>query len=459
MSVAVGLAETTLTVAAGETVGCTVRVRNTAEVVDQFTLDVVGDAASWAEIEPKTMNLLPGTEEEARVTFKPPRSSAVPAGEVAFGIRVRGQEDPQGSVVEEGTVTVAPFVEVAADLVPRTSTGRRSGTHQLVVDNTGNTETTVEILPADPDRLLDFRVRPAAPVLRPGTATFVQLRVRPKKRFLLGPDKNLPFQVAVTRPAAEPITSDGMLVQRSLLPAWSPKLVLVVIAATVAVLALWFAVLKPTVQSTAKQAAKVQTEELSQEVAEVRTQASEAAEKADKVDQAVNGTSPSPSPSAGASGSASPSPSGSPRASRSPSPSPRPAGREGAGTLENADPETAADFRVATNAAPTSNDFALSSYRPADGRVLWVTDIVLQNPHGDAGVLQVRRGGTVLLETGLNNFRDLDYHFVQPLRFTADQPVIVAVRCTNPGTTACTPAAYFAGQLVAAPSPSPAGDR
>ncbi|WFE96173.1 hypothetical protein [Micromonospora sp. WMMD987] len=446
MSVAVGLVETDLTVAAGGTVGCTVRVRNTAAVVDQFTLDVVGDAASWAEVEPATMNLLPGTEQEARVTFTPPRASTVPAGSVDFGVRVRGREDPEGSVVEEGTVTVLPFVELATELVPRTSQARRAARHQLVIDNTGNVETTVEVLPADPDRLLSFRVLPAAPVLRPGTATFVKLRVRPRKRFLLGPDRNLPFQVAVTRPDADPITSDGLLVQRSVLPAWSPRVVLVAAAAAVALVGLWFAVLKPTVQSTAKEAAKVETKELSQEVAEVKTQASEAAqtaEKAEKVASVAAGASPKPS--------ASPSPTAGSGNGKGP-------GSQG-GTLDNADPETAADFRVATSASPTtSNEFTLSTYKPADKKVLWVTDIVLQNPHGDAGLLQVRRGDTVLLETGLNNFRDLDYHFVQPLRFSAGQPVTVAVKCANPGTTACTPAAYFAGQLVpvvSTPSPSP----
>lgn len=448
MSVAVGLVETDLTVAAGGTVGCTVRVRNTAAVVDQFTLDVVGDAAPWAEVEPATMNLLPGTEQEARVTFTPPRAATVPAGSVDFGVRVRGREDPEGSVVEEGTVTVLPFVELATELVPRTSQARRGARHQLVIDNTGNVESTVEVLPADPDRLLTFRVLPAAPVLRPGTATFVKLRVRPRRRFLLGPDRNLPFQVAVTRPDAEPITSDGLLVQRSLLPAWSPRVVLVAAAVAVALVGLWFAVLKPTVQSTAKEAAKVETKELSQEVAEVKTQASEAAqtaEKAEKVASDAAGVAPKPS--------ASPSPTtGTAKGNGS--------GSQG-GTLDNADPETAADFRVATSASPTtSNEFTLSTYRPAEKKVLWVTDIVLQNPHGDAGLLQVRRGDTVLLETGLNNFRDLDYHFVQPLRFSAGQPVTVAVKCANPGTTACTPAAYFAGQIVpVAPTPSPSPSR
>lgn len=443
MSVAVGLAETDLTVAPGDEAGCTVRVRNTAQVVDQFTLDVVGDAAPWARVEPATMNLLPGTEQEARVTFAPPRNASAPAGEVVFGVRIRGRENPDGSVVEEGRVTVLPFVELATELVPRTSHARRTGRHQLVVDNTGNTDCPVEIMPADPDRLLRFRVRPVAPILRPGTATFVKLRVRPRRRFLLGPDRNLPFQVAVIRPDAEPLTSDGMLVQRAVLPAWSPRVLLVAIAVSIALVALWFAVLKPTVQSTAKQAAEVQTQQLSQQVAEVKTQASEAAQTAEKAEKTATEVA-----------------AGKPKPSAAPKPSVA-AKDAGDGTLQNADPKTATDFRVAIKASPTTSDaFTLSEYKPADKKVLWVTDIVLQNPYGDAGVLQVRRGDAVLLETGLNNFRDLDYHFVQPLRFSTEQPVTIAVKCANPGTAACTPAVYFAGQLVPVPpSPTPSASR
>ncbi len=46
---------------------------------------------------------------------------------------------------------------------------------------------------------------------------------------------------------------------------------------------------------------------------------------------------------------------------------------------------------------------------------------------------------------GLGNFRDLDYHFVAPIVFTAGQKLVLAADCTSPG---CTPGAYFAGFLL-----------
>lgn len=73
-----------------------------------------------------------------------------------------------------------------------------------------------------------------------------------------------------------------------------------------------------------------------------------------------------------------------------------------------------------------------------------VRDLVLENPSGDVGLLQIRRGNAVLLSFGLQNFRDMDYHFVQPIVFPSGTPVVVAVSCQNTGKL-CTPAVYFSG--------------
>ncbi|MDQ3029804.1 MAG: hypothetical protein M3R09_07225 [Actinomycetota bacterium] len=90
---------------------------------------------------------------------------------------------------------------------------------------------------------------------------------------------------------------------------------------------------------------------------------------------------------------------------------------------------------------------------------------MLQNPFGDSGILriirEVSREGedpeqTVLLEVGLNNFRDLDYHFVQPLRFQPGETIVLAVNCQTPPPRArCTPSASFSGRIDVAPPPPP----
>ena len=65
MTVIAAIEPAVLTVEPGGTVTATIRVRNQGSVVDQFDLSVLGDAQSWATIEPANLRLFPRTEGEA----------------------------------------------------------------------------------------------------------------------------------------------------------------------------------------------------------------------------------------------------------------------------------------------------------------------------------------------------------------------------------------------------------
>src|SRR5882762_9595920 len=129
----------------GNVVECPAVIRNTGEVVDQFTMDVVGASHDWTEVTPPIVNLMPGAEAEVVVRFAPPRSPYVAAGTVPLGVRALSREDPQGSVVVEGTIEVAPFAELEMELLPRTSQCRRRARHQVAVDNKGNQPVIVDL--------------------------------------------------------------------------------------------------------------------------------------------------------------------------------------------------------------------------------------------------------------------------------------------------------------------------
>ena len=96
------------------------------------------------------------------------------------------------------------------------------------------------------------------------------------------------------------------------------------------------------------------------------------------------------------------------------------------------------------------------SYPLPDGQVFSLTDIFLQNPDGDSGRLRVQRGKTTILSLRLENFRDLDYHFVTPIALSSGQAFTMKVSCENqaqpaaggqPGQAAkdCTPGIYASG--------------
>jgi len=413
-----------------------IRIRNTGAVVDQFELDVVGDAASWAHVEPPFVNLMPGEEGSARLVFAPPRSSRVIAGPVPFALRVMSREDTAGSSIEEAVVTVGPFSQVAADLVPRTSYGRFAGRHQLALDNLGNHPELISVVATDPDRLLKLKVDPPSTTVEPGTAMFVKIKAKPKKTFWLGPSKTIPFQVVVTGEDAGQSTTQGSMLQQAILPAWFFKAIAFLIVIAIALAALWFAFLKPAVESTAEAVVKDRTGDLvaaveegnsiAQQANEQSKQAAEDAAAAQKATQTSKQTVK--------------------RVERLET-----AVETGGGGTAILDLSKATDFRITTGAAPGAGVVDFPHDVP-DGKIIWVSDIVLQNPNGDTGTLEIRRGSDTLFDFGLANFRDLDYHLIQPIGFTSDQDVIVRVICKN-SDGSCTPSVYFTGRMTDEPKP------
>lgn len=413
-----------LEVAPGAEVEATIRVRNTGAVVDEFTLDAVGTAHPWAEFEPPSLSLFPGAEGTATVTFRPPRESTTPAGRTPFAIRVESREDPAGSVAEEGVLVVEAYADVFVELIPRTGRGRRRARFNVAIDNRGNTALAAALSAVDPDDQMVFAMRPAAVDAPAGTAAFSVLDARPRKTFLRGPAVTRPFVVKVTPEAdgSEPATGDATLVHEAIIPKWLPR-ALAGLAMAVAVLAvLWLALLKPEVKSTATVAAQ---EAVAAPLAEASKQI------ADLAMATGNSVPPPIDPAATTSTTAT-------TATTTPPT-----------TVPPVKPGEPTDGRLAPSGSSQT-----ASYTVPSGKVLSVTDLVLENPAGDSGTLQVQRGTTTLLLLRLDNFRDLDYHFVTPVTFSAGQVLTIRVTCANgPVNTGgaaaapapCTPALYFNG--------------
>lgn len=438
----------TVTVEPGQDTSCELKVRNSGDVVDQFTLDVVGDAEGWTVVEPKHINLLPSDEATVRVTFSPPRSSDVRAGPVSFGVRVRSREEPQTSFVEEGEVEVARFVEIGAELVPATRRGRRRAKYQLLVDNFGNVPTEVELSAVYEDEVIDVVLDHSLLTTQPGTATAVKAKVVPNRRFLRGEPKSHPFQVVV-RPLdgddqLEPHSADAVMVQKPLLAKWLLKAILIAVAGVIALVVAWFALLKPAVETAAKEQAELEVAEAGEAAAQANEAASAANEAASKANAAAGDSTGGGADAEGA-------------------------GADGSGSGSGADGtagaagSTPVSFRIqAQSPAVTDGAFERFRYVAPDGQTIDIGDVVLQNPRADSGFIRISIGDDIVLEVGLANFRDLDYHYVVPLHVDPDQPVVLSVNCVAPGSggSACSPSASFSGRLgkpVPTTSPAPAG--
>jgi hypothetical protein len=409
----------------GQSVTIAVKVRNTGSVVDEFALDVLGDAAGWAACDPPTINLFPGAEGEARAIFSPPRAASTPSGVVPFGLRARSREDPAGSAVEEGSVQVGSFMDPHAELVPRTSRGSGSGTHELAVDNRGNTRLAAEVEAVDADQQLTFDVNPPAVVVEPGMAGFAKVRVRPAKRFWRGQPKTRPFQLFVKPEGGLPIQLDGTLLQESVLPPWFLKALLALVALVIALVLIWLLLLKPTIESAASEA-------VASPIAELASNVNEALEEAGL-----------PTMDAG-DGNGDDEPTDAPPTDAPPTDAP-PSG-ESAPPTSSAPPVTPDPGVVIPGlGSPIDGTLDRGNDTVAFDGTAFLTDFLFSNPNGREGAVVVLRNGTPLMRLRLENFRDYDIHFVTPIVIGPRDRLSLSLACepANP----CEPAVLYSGYL------------
>jgi len=387
MGATASLEERAASVQPGSEAVIKLRVENSGRVVDQFELTVLGDAAAWTVVEPPVLPIFPGQSATATIHFRPPRTAGTLAGGIPFGIRVGSHEDPGGSTVEEGVVTVGSFTDTAADLVPKNSRGQRSATHELALDNRGNALVHAAFTAIDPNGSLRFQFQPPEVDVNPGRAAFARLRVRPNSGFMTGPPRSHPFQVQVAPAGEKPILIDASMIQEPLFAPWMRTVALGLVGLIIAGALLWFLAIKPGIESTAKAAVKDPLAQQSAAIAQLQ--------------QKTGGGGGQPTPSA--------------------SPGPGTGGSNSSTGFS----------RRLTGASP--------SYKVPAATTLFVTDIIFQNPNGESGQITLQRDGGALLVEDLQNFRDLDFHFVTPITANAGQTLNLSSNCS----TTCPNAAVY----------------
>ncbi|MFJ8628377.1 hydrolytic protein [Kitasatospora sp. NPDC093550] len=450
-----------LTVAPGGVATTTLTVRNDLDIVEAYTLEVVGDCAPWTTVEPARISLYPGTSETVTVRLAPPRSSAARAGEFPLGIRVLPTERADLVTVPEATVTVTPFHELQAALAPRRRRGWLRGRYRTSVRNLGNAPGTVALTPGQAGEDLRFRITPERLRLEPGESAELRVQARARKLIWFGKPASWPFEVAVgplqgtdgkgsdgkgpdgagtdgtagkgpeaagaggrsgspggggaaesapTAPlaAAQRPVLDAEFLQLPILPKW----LLALLAALIALLLAWFALVRPAVRSSAKQAAE-------------KVVAQQSATPAPPAATPEAGGSATPgSGNAGSGGQAKP---GSGQASPG-------SGGRGSGGL--AVPGTGQQSSATIDVQTAGGASAVGSYQVPHGKVFDITDLVVANFQGDQGLVTITAGNQTITTIALETFRNQDYHWVTPIQVGEDQSVTASVTCETPGTPA-----------------------
>lgn len=220
MSLWTSLEPASATVDPGGSTRVRLRLRNTGDLVDEYRFEPVGDTAPWAVVEPATLRLYPGTTGTVDLTFAPPRTPDATAGPHPYAVRITPTEHPEATTVPEGVLTLTPFTEVRAELVPPTVRGRFRGRPRLAVDNLGNTEVTASLGGHDNGDQLSYVLEPANVRIAPGRAAFVKATLKPRHLIWFGARQERRYTLDVVRSGTAPLPVEGTYVQRGLLPRW-----------------------------------------------------------------------------------------------------------------------------------------------------------------------------------------------------------------------------------------------
>ncbi|MEV7291413.1 hydrolytic protein [Streptomyces microflavus] len=424
----------TVTVSPGGTATTTLTVRNDSDIVEAYTLEVVGDCAAWSTVEPARVSLYPGTSETVTLTFAPPRSHEVKAGETPLAVRVLPAEHPESVVVPEGTVTVEPFHELRTELEPRRRRGWLGARFRTAVQNQGNTPVDVAFTGRQAGEELRLGFTPGQKRLEPSESAEIRLKVRAAKLIWFGEPVTWPFEVEAAEAAGtadeakaegkepvrpettrpEPVRPEpvpGEFLQLPVLPKW----LLIVLAALLALLIAWFALVRPAVKSTAKQAA---TEAAQEEAA--RGEQQQGSTTPGGADNPGGSQGQGTGPDAGT-------PGGNGGSGTGPGTGTGPGGTGSGGTQQSS---ATIDVETETGAEKEG------TYKVPAGKVFGITDIVVANFQGDEGVLTISFGERKITTIALETFRNQDYHWVTPIQIPENATVTAAVTCAKPGTPA-----------------------
>jgi hypothetical protein len=229
--VEISLSPNQLSVEPGQEGSCQVRVRNSGTIVEQFSLELVGDDEAWAVVEPATLNVYPGTDMSATLRLRPPRTSGTLAGNHRFVVRATSTNNPSVTAEAGLVVDVSVSQAMSAELDPQNSRARwwwRPTLHALKVRNRGNALLAATITASDPEHALSFRLIPGLVRVAPGVEEVAQIRVRPRRPLWLGAPRVNSFSLEVVGEGREGAYVDGQdgarvegqLSQFPLIPRW-----------------------------------------------------------------------------------------------------------------------------------------------------------------------------------------------------------------------------------------------
>ncbi len=416
VSVQVWFAQDEISVQPGESTSLSLAVENVGDHTESYTVIPAGLSAAWTTVTRPNITLFGGSRDVIEVVIRPPAIHTTTAGPTAVAVRVIPQGEPDDAVVAETIATVTPFDDRRITALQPLQRGRRRATFEFMVENHGNNLASCRLHLVDPSDRVDGSFDPPAVGVAPGSASLVRLKLSAQRSFFRRSERQLDFEIEATEQDHAPASGRATLIQPPTIPAGSLLKALAALAVLLAVIASWFAVVKPAIDDAA-------TDAVDERILEIAA-----------VDESENGTG------------------GSDDATAATTPIAAPATvPETPEVIVEADPGDPVSYRIAVDVG-INQDRSDSISIPPDSRYL-LTDVVFQNTNGDIGTAQLLRNGDVLYEIDLGAMNSANEFQprVTPIPFEPNDNLVLAVSCLAAGKTSgtgCEIAVLLGGRIV-----------
>jgi len=213
-----------LAVDPGSSMTTTIVLLNQGVVVDHFLVSVGGIPAHWIPSHPAPIQLMPGQQQEIKLTIQPPRDHQSQAGRYPITIRVSSQDNPSEIAEAKSTLTVAAYSQFTSELHPkRLKAGKNS---RITVNNQGNTRETFTFNFQDRAAELAFKPRQAQLEVPGGQMAVAEFHAAPRKRRWFGRQQSHSFTVKVAPSKGESQKQSGEVLSQGLIPMWVPPLLI-----------------------------------------------------------------------------------------------------------------------------------------------------------------------------------------------------------------------------------------
>jgi hypothetical protein len=385
-------------------------IRNIGPSPENFSLIATGLAQAWMLVEPASVALPPGSFETVRVTLRPPRSWAIGAGPTPFGVRVVPYGGIDEVTIADGVVTVLGFDDRRLHLAQPVQRSRRRAEYDLIVENNGNSQASCRLVLLDGTGRVTGKFQPPSVGVDPGMSQPSRLTLVARRRRWRK-SRSLQFFVQATQDGHPSIEVGGTLLQEPLIAARAIVRVAALGAAAAIVVGGWFGLVKPAIDDAAERAVA-------------------------KAGLPALPTDPSLTTVAGA----------------------QPVGATSTPTSVGlgtdvpavAVPTTKESFDTRLEASAAIGEQGVGDYTVPAGQRLRISDVLLQNPSRDLGILTLLRNGESVYEASLDNITDYAIPFVGSLVFESGETVTLQITCQgvgSPSNNSCIIGATLVGTL------------